>query len=100
MKPAVRTSTDADNFLTILLDVSGKPVNTCTPQLLGELAAIVASLAASKPAGVIIASAKDRSFNDGADLDTIPDMGPERAREYLAGGQALFERIARLPMPT
>jgi 3-hydroxyacyl-CoA dehydrogenase/enoyl-CoA hydratase/3-hydroxybutyryl-CoA epimerase len=100
MEPAVRTSTDADNVLTILLDVPGKPVNTCTPQVLDELSAVVESLAASKPAGVIIASAKARSFNAGADLYAIRDMDPERARSYLAAGQALFERIARLPMPT
>ena len=100
MEPAVRTSIDADNVLTILLDLPGKPVNTCSPQLLEDLSAAVESLAASKPVGVIVASAKARSFNAGADLYAIRDMDPDRARRYLATGQALFERIARLPMPT
>ena len=76
MEPAVRTSIDADNVLTILLDVPGKPVNVCTPQLLSELSAVVDSLAASKPRAVIIASAKARSFNAGADLFTLRDMDP------------------------
>jgi 3-hydroxyacyl-CoA dehydrogenase/enoyl-CoA hydratase/3-hydroxybutyryl-CoA epimerase len=100
MEPAIRTSTDPDNILTILLDVPGKPVNTCTPQLLAELSAVVDLLVQSKPAGVIIASAKARSFNAGADLFTIRDMDPEQKKAYLTQGQALFERIARLPMPT
>lgn len=100
MEPAVRMSTDADNILTIELDVPGKPVNTCTPQLLAELSAVVNSLAKWNPAGVIIASAKARSFNAGADLFAIRDMDAAHAGKYLGDGQALFERIARLPMPT
>ena len=100
MEPAVRTSTDADNILTIELDVPGKPVNTCTPQLLAELSAIVDSLSKSNAAGVIIASAKPRSFNAGADLFAIRDMDAGQLRSYLGDGQALFERIARLPIPT
>src|SRR5438874_6443924 len=97
---AVRTSTDSDNVLTVVLDVPGKPVNVCTPQLLAELSAVVDSLAASKPVAVIVASAKARSFNAGADLFTIRDMDPEQSKAYLAAGQALFERIRALPMPT
>src|SRR2546426_213355 len=100
MEPSVRTSTDSDNVLTIVLDVPGKPVNTCTPQLLAELSAVVDPRGKSKPAGLIIASAKPRSFNAGADLFMIRDMDAGRLDSYLAEGQALFERIACLPMPS
>jgi 3-hydroxyacyl-CoA dehydrogenase/enoyl-CoA hydratase/3-hydroxybutyryl-CoA epimerase len=100
MESAVRTTTDSDNILTVWLDVPGKPVNTCTPQLLAELADAVASLEKSTAAGVIFASAKLRNFNAGADLFTIREMQPAQVAAYLAEGQALFERIARLPMPT
>jgi 3-hydroxyacyl-CoA dehydrogenase/enoyl-CoA hydratase/3-hydroxybutyryl-CoA epimerase len=100
MESAIRTTTDADNVLTIWLDVPGKPVNTCTPQLLAELSAVVESLELSNPAGVIIASAKARSFNAGADLFAIRDMDAATVASYLALGQSIFERIARLPMPT
>src|SRR5688572_18466994 len=104
MESAVRTSVDADNVMTIVLDVPGKPVNACTPQLLSELSAVVDSLEKGKvapmPKAVIIASAKARSFNAGADLFTIRDMGPEQIKSYLAEGQALFDRISKLPMPT
>ena len=100
MESAVRTVTDPDGVLTIWLDVPGKPVNTCTPQLLEELSAVVDSLAVSKPAGVIIASAKGRSFNAGADLFAIREMNPEQVTRYLAMGQEVYEKVARLPMPT
>src|SRR5688500_3184903 len=100
MESAVRTTIDSDNIMTIVLDVPGKPVNACTPQLLCELSAVVDSLAKSPVKGVIIASAKARSFNAGADLFTIRDMDGEQVKNYIAEGQALFEKIARLPMPT
>ena len=97
---AVRTSTDADNVVTVVLDLPGKPVNVCTPGLLEELSAAVDSLSASKPAGIVITSAKARSFNVGADLVALRDMSPEHSGAYLGAGQALFERIRALPVPT
>jgi 3-hydroxyacyl-CoA dehydrogenase/enoyl-CoA hydratase/3-hydroxybutyryl-CoA epimerase len=100
MESAVRTVTEPDGLLTIWLDVPGKPVNTCTPQLLEELSAVVDSLEKSKPVGVIIASAKGRSFNAGADLFAIRAMNPDEVARYLAMGQEVFEKIARLTMPT
>src|SRR5688500_15656522 len=100
MESAVRTTIDSDNIMTIVLDVPGKPVNACTPQLLSELSAVVDSLAKSPVKGVIIASAKARSFNAGADLFTIRDMDAEQVKNYITAGQALFERISKLPMPT
>ena len=103
MEEAIHLATDpATNVLTIVLDVPGKPVNTCTPQLLVELAAVVESLERGtvKPAGVIIASAKQRSFNAGADLFELKSMSEQGIAQYLAEGQALFDRISRLPMPT
>jgi 3-hydroxyacyl-CoA dehydrogenase/enoyl-CoA hydratase/3-hydroxybutyryl-CoA epimerase len=100
MESAIRTTIDSDNVLTIWLDVPGKPVNTCTPQLLGELSAVIDRLEKDKPAGVIIASAKARSFNAGADLFAIRDMEPAAVKRYLALGQSIFERLSRLAMPT
>src|SRR4051812_42086709 len=99
MQRLVRQFTDSDNVLTVVLDIPGKSVNICTPQLLVELSAVIDSLSESESAGVIVASAKGRSFNAGADLVAIRDMRPDELRSYFAAGQALFERIRRLPMP-
>jgi 3-hydroxyacyl-CoA dehydrogenase/enoyl-CoA hydratase/3-hydroxybutyryl-CoA epimerase len=100
MEPAIRTTKDADNILTIRMDLPGKPVNACSPQLLHELLEAVVGAEHDRPAGVIFASAKPRSFNAGADLFEIRGMTREQLAEYLTRGQALFARIAQLPMPT
>jgi 3-hydroxyacyl-CoA dehydrogenase/enoyl-CoA hydratase/3-hydroxybutyryl-CoA epimerase len=84
----------------MVLDVPGKSVNTCTPQVLEELSAVLPPLAASRVKAVIIASAKPRSFNVGADLFAIRDMGSEEGKRYLALGQGVFQRLASLPVPT
>jgi 3-hydroxyacyl-CoA dehydrogenase/enoyl-CoA hydratase/3-hydroxybutyryl-CoA epimerase len=100
MEPAIRTTTDADKVLTIRMDLPGKPVNACSPQLLRELEQAIETAEHDRPAAVIFASAKQRSFNAGADLFEIRGMNGEQLAEYLKRGQALFDRIGRLPMPT
>ena len=100
MDPAVRTATDADNVTTIWMDVPGKAVNACSPQLLGELLEALVVVEHARPAGVIFASGKPRSFNAGADLFEVRGLTREQLAEYLARGHALFARIAHLPMPT
>src|SRR5688500_2498582 len=100
MESAIRVSTDADNIVTLLMDAPGKPVNTCSPQFLAELSDVVTAVEQQRPAGVIFASAKKRSFNAGADLFYIGKMDREQVAELLSLGQSLFERIARLSMLT
>ncbi len=100
METNLRTTSDSDRVMTVWLDVPGKPVNTCTPALLDELSALLDQIERDKPAGVIFASAKTRSFNAGADLTEVSKMSPADLSSYLAKGQAIFERISRLQMPT
>ena len=38
----IRTTTDADNILTIWMDAPDKPINTCSSQFLNELAEVIA----------------------------------------------------------
>jgi len=96
----VRTATDTDNVVTVWLDQPGKSVNTLTPLMLAELGEVVATLEKSKPSGVIFASPKARSFVAGADLFEIKKMNREQVEGFLATGQALFDRIAKLSVPT
>jgi 3-hydroxyacyl-CoA dehydrogenase/enoyl-CoA hydratase/3-hydroxybutyryl-CoA epimerase len=91
---------DKDRIVTISLDAPGKSVNSLTSAMLSDLAIVVTELEQQKPAGVIFASAKGRSFVAGADLFEIRKMTREQVERFLSDGQALFERIARLPMPT
>jgi 3-hydroxyacyl-CoA dehydrogenase/enoyl-CoA hydratase/3-hydroxybutyryl-CoA epimerase len=97
---AVRVSTDPDRITTVEMDLPGKPVNTCSPQMLTELGQALDAIERDKPAGVIFASAKQRSFSAGADLFEIRKMSRETVAEYLKTGQDLFNRIAKLAMPT
>jgi len=100
MGHTVTTSLDASGVLTVTMDVPGKPVNTCTPQLLDDLANAVLEIEKTQPKAVIFTSAKPKSFNAGADLFEIRKMSREDVANYLAVGQSLFDRIAHLPMPT
>jgi 3-hydroxyacyl-CoA dehydrogenase/enoyl-CoA hydratase/3-hydroxybutyryl-CoA epimerase len=91
---------DGKLITTVIMDAAGKPVNTCAPAMLAELDAAVAMIEQQRPAAVIFASAKAKSFNAGADLFEIRKMSGEQVAHYLEQGQALFTRIERLSMPT
>ena len=96
----IRTTTD-DGIVTVWFDVPGKPVNTCSPRCLDELADSIGAIERDGACrGVIFASAKLRSFIAGADLHEIRRMSRSQVEAYLAQGQALFERIAHLKVPT
>src|SRR4051812_6831995 len=85
---------------TVWMDAPGKPVNTNSPQMLADLDAAVAAIERDRPAGVVFASAKTKSFNAGADLFEVRKMNAQEMVSYLEKGQALFNRIEQLPMPT
>jgi 3-hydroxyacyl-CoA dehydrogenase/enoyl-CoA hydratase/3-hydroxybutyryl-CoA epimerase len=96
----LRVTMDGDRIVTVLLDAPGKSVNSLTTAMLADLATVVTELEQYKPAGVIFASAKARTFVAGADLFEIRKMDRDQVEGFLADGQELFERIAHLPMPT
>ena len=96
----MRTTIDADGIMTVWLDQPGKPVNTVTPQVLADLNEVVTLIERDKPRGVIFASAKAKGFVAGADLFEIRKMDKPTVEKFLADGQNVYDRIARLPMPT
>jgi len=96
----LHASSDKDGVVTVVLDAPGKSVNSLTTAMLADLATVVTEFEQRKPAGVIFASAKARSFVAGADLFEIRKMDRDQVERFLADGQALFDRIAQLPMPT
>lgn len=100
MDTLLRTSLDSDRVMTVWMDVPGKPVNTCSMLMLDELDALLQQIEKDAPAAVIFASAKPRSFSAGADLVEVGKMSGEELAVYLAKGQSVFSRIARLAMPT
>lgn len=100
MERALRISTDADRVTTIHIYVLGKPVNVCSSAFLNELSEALAKVELERPAGLIFASDKPKSFIAGADLFEIRSMTREQIESYVAFGQSLFDRIAHFPIPT
>ncbi len=90
-----------DGVLVLTMDRAGGSVNALSRVLLDELDAMLERIAIERPAAVVIHSGKASGFAVGADLKEFE--GYERAgtvREEIEHGQRVFERLARLPMPT
>ncbi len=90
-----------DRVLVLTLDRAQSKVNALSRAVLDELDAIVERIAIERPRAVVIHSGKASGFAVGADLKEFE--GYERAgtvREEIEHGQRVFERLARLPMPT
>src|SRR5437870_2760689 len=96
----IKTTVDDDGIMTVWIDVPGKSVNTIGEQMLGDLTKAVAHIENEKPKGVIFASRKHENFIAGGDLFEIRALKPDTMTQFLSAGQQLYDRIARLPMPT
>ncbi|TAN03848.1 MAG: 3-hydroxyacyl-CoA dehydrogenase [Rhodanobacteraceae bacterium] len=94
-------SQDADGVLVLTMDRAGSRVNALSHALLDELDALLERITIERPRAVVIHSGKQSGFAVGADLKEF--AGYARAgtvREEIEHGQRVFERLARLPMPT
>jgi len=100
MQNAVRYEIGPDRVMTVWLDLPDKSVNTMSVRMWTDLDAAVARIESEKPAAVIFASAKPKSFIAGADLFEMRAMNDAQLDEYLAKGQKIYDRIEALPMPT
>ena len=96
----VRCDLDADGLLMIWIDVPGKPVNTLSTATWDGLDAAVGRIERDRPAGVIIASAKTRSFVAGADLFELREMSDDALDRHLDRGQRILDRLEATGMPT
>jgi 3-hydroxyacyl-CoA dehydrogenase/enoyl-CoA hydratase/3-hydroxybutyryl-CoA epimerase len=97
---AARAELDEDRIATLWLDSPGKSVNTLSKQMWEDLDNAIDQIEREKPRGVIVASAKPRSFIAGADLFEMREMSNEQLDHYLAEGQRILNRLENLPMPT
>lgn len=100
MESSLRIDRDDSGIVTIWMDTPGKSVNLCNAQFLDELSRALGAIERDPPAAAIIASAKPRSFNAGADLFGLAAMNHQQRAAYLSFGQSLMQRISNLPMPT
>jgi 3-hydroxyacyl-CoA dehydrogenase/enoyl-CoA hydratase/3-hydroxybutyryl-CoA epimerase len=96
-----KTSIDADGVLVAALDRAGSNVNALSRAVLDELDAMLERIAIERPTAVVIHSAKPSGFAVGADLKEFEGYARKGTiREEIEHGQRVFERLARLPMPT
>ena len=94
-------SMGADGVLVLCVDRAGSGVNALSRSLLDELDGMLERIAIERPAAVVIHSGKASGFAVGADLkefETYDRKGT--VRDEIEHGQRVFERLARLPMPT
>lgn len=76
-------------------------LNAFTPAMLEALEGHCAGLDGSGASAVIVTAEGARAFCTGADINAWGDLPPaEFARNWVRGGHRIFDRLARLPMPT
>jgi enoyl-CoA hydratase/carnithine racemase len=77
-------------------------LNALTLAMLGQIDAICAELEVrTEVRVVVIRSSSARAFCAGADVNEWSALGPEGMwRRWIAEGHRVFDRFARLPMPT
>ena len=96
----IRYEKDAQNIVTLTLDMPGRPVNVLNDEFGEAFAGVLDQLAAEEPlAGVIVASAK-KTFVAGADLEWLYAMkDPERVFHRLEELKADMRRLETLGVP-
>ncbi len=89
---------DQDGVAWLTLDRTDASANSLSRAVMEELDAKLASLAASPPKAVVVASGKQGGFIAGADIKEFVGLqSPEQAFEMIRAGQQVLERLAQLP---
>jgi len=92
---------DADGFATLTIDRPASSANTLSQAVLLELEALLASLRATPPRGLIVRSGKGSGFIAGADIREFTTFkNAAEAYEHIRIGQRVFDQLEALPCPT
>lgn len=100
--PTLRREITAEQVCILTFDRPGSSANVFDRATLAELNQHL-DFAAGHPelTGLILCSAKKSIFIAGADLHSIAaETEPEKLRELIQFGQAVFNRLAALPLPS
>ena len=100
--PNLRREVTADGICILTFDRPGSAANIFDRATLNELNEHLNFVAAHPElAGLVLCSAKKSIFIAGADLHSIAaETDPAKLRELIEFGQAVFNRLAALPMTT
>ncbi len=92
---------EEDGLGVLTFDRPGEKVNTFSREVFEEFSDVLVGLAReTRLKGLLIRSGKPGTFIAGADVKEFVGLPAARIREGSARGQALFEQVARLPVPT
>jgi 3-hydroxyacyl-CoA dehydrogenase/enoyl-CoA hydratase/3-hydroxybutyryl-CoA epimerase len=92
---------DTDRVAWVVCDTPGASTNVLSAAVLRDLAAQLADVAARRPVGVVIHSAKAGGFIAGADIkEFLKIRTPEEGYELVRAGQTVLQTLADLPCPT
>ena len=92
---------DADRVAWLVCDTPGASTNVLSAAVLRDLAAQLADIAAKRPVGVVIRSAKAGGFIAGADIkEFLKIRTPEEGYELVRAGQTVLQSLADLPCPS
>lgn len=90
-----------DGLGVLTFDRPGEKVNTFSREVFEEFAGVLLRLAGEpRLRGLLIRSRKPDSFIAGADVREFVSIPADQIRAASARGQALFEQLARLKVPT
>src|SRR3989440_8535036 len=91
---------DKDRLAWLTFDKEGESANTFSRQALEELRGALRAIAAERPKGLIIRSAKD-GFIAGADVEEFTRFkSPQEAMAFVRLGWDVYQELAELPFPT
>jgi enoyl-CoA hydratase/carnithine racemase len=102
--PAILPFTRVDSgphagIVTVALDQPGKPVVVLDLELIQRLEATLRAVPAGT-SGLVLASASERVFVAGADLNAIMAASDSELAKYLAFASRVFQMLADFPFPT
>jgi 3-hydroxyacyl-CoA dehydrogenase/enoyl-CoA hydratase/3-hydroxybutyryl-CoA epimerase len=96
-----RLEHDSDGIAWLIFDKAGASANTLSADVLTELSAILAELAATPPKGLVIRSGKDSGFIAGADIEDFERVkAVDDAIAIVKRGWDVFNQLAGVPFPT
>ncbi len=96
-----RLERDGDGLGWLTLDRAGASTNTLSAEVMEELRAVLAQLAADPPRGLVIRSGKASGFIAGADIDEFGELkSVDDATALVRRGWDIFEQLASAKYPT
>jgi 3-hydroxyacyl-CoA dehydrogenase / enoyl-CoA hydratase / 3-hydroxybutyryl-CoA epimerase len=96
-----KLESDGDNLVWLSLDKAGTATNVLSADVMAELDRVLDELAARKPRGLVIRSAKESGFIAGADVEEFTRIkDADDAMRLVKRGWDLYNKLASLAFPT